>query len=62
MTTREQQEYMGNLREQLEYDICCLGDDEIRVLHRIIHGYLISQGVFEEPDTDSWEEKRYTLS
>jgi len=32
--------------KQLQYDILCLGDEEILVLNRLIHGYLKSQGVF----------------
>ena len=38
---------MGALK-QLEYDIYCLGDEEILVLNRLIHGYLVSQGTFSE--------------
>ncbi|MCK5600380.1 hypothetical protein KAR91_00820 [Candidatus Pacearchaeota archaeon] len=36
--------------KQLEYDILCLGDEEILVLNRIIHGYLVSQGMFTESE------------
>jgi len=34
--------------KQIEYDIYCLGDEEILVLNRLIHGYLVSQGMFSE--------------
>ena len=34
--------------KQLEYDIYCLGYEEILVLNRLIHGYLVSQGMFSE--------------
>jgi len=36
--------------KQLEYDILCLGEEEILVLSRLIHGYLMSQGVFPESE------------
>jgi hypothetical protein len=38
-------EIVEKATRQLEYNILCLGDEEILVLNRLIHGYLISQGV-----------------
>ena len=34
--------------KQLQYDILCLGDEEILTLSRLIHGYIVSQGIFSE--------------
>ncbi len=42
--------FVEKATKQLQYDILCLGDEEILVLNKLIHGYLVSQGMFSESE------------